>query len=578
MKIKTKLTLGVGLLFLLVILLAAVSTWYINALKKDTSNILSANYNTLEYSRNMILSLDEMKDDPGANVRFEDNLRKQKGNETEPGEKAATEQLERHFRQLQAGPADPAMPSLIRADISKIMLLNMQAIREKSDLASHTASTATVWIAITGMICFLIAFVLMVNLPGSIADPIKELIQSIREISAGNYHERVHFGSHNEFGELAGSFNAMAEKLEEYVGSRLDEVLMEKKRIDTLINNMRDPVIGLDENEKVLFANDETLRITGLRKEQLVGGQAADLAGRNDLIRILIRDIGREQTPPPQKKAPPLKIFADNKESYFEKEVVRISVIPTGETEKKEIGHVIILKNVTPFKELEFAKTNFIATVSHELKTPISSIQMGLELLRHNQTGALNTTQLQLLDSISDDSNRLLKITGELLNMTQVETGNIQLDIRKNNAHTVLKYALDATKTQAEQRHVRITVDADEPVPDLKMDAEKTAWVLTNFITNAIRYSPEYSEIILSLKKRENALFFSVKDFGKGIGRRYIEKIFDRYFQVPGSPKSGSGLGLSISKDFIEAQGGSIGVESEEGQGSTFFFYFPFRI
>lgn len=573
MKVKTKLVLGVGLLFALIVLLTVVSTWYINALKQDTSNILTANYNTLEYSRNMILALDEMADNPEAANRFRQNLGKQKQNETEPGEKEATETVEKHFAYAVQDPKDSAIKSLIRRDISELMRLNMAAIERKSEIAGGTAQTATFWLSITGTLCFLIAFTLLVNLPGSIANPIRELTESIRQIAAQNYHQRVHFEGHSEFGELAKSFNTMAEKLEEYAGSRLSQLIMEKKRIETLINNMHDPVIGIDEHGKILFANAETLKITGLKKDEVIGGNIYEIAHSNDLIRILIRDLDSTRL---HSKEEPLKIYADNKESYFEKETVGISITPTGETGKKNIGHVILLKNVTPFKELDFAKTNFIATVSHELKTPIASIQMSIQVLKHVATGSLNDEQLQLLDSISEDSQRLLKITGELLNMTQVETGKIQLNIQHCDPYSIIAYAVNAAKTQAEQKKIDIEIKADRDFPSIRLDSEKTAWVLTNFITNAVRYSPENSKVLLSLQKRDNRLCFFVQDFGRGIEAQYKERIFDRYFQIPGSSKSGSGLGLAISRDFIEAQGGNIGVETNPGLGSTFFFCFPY--
>ena len=160
--------------------------------------------------------------------------------------------------------------------------------------------------------------------------------------------------------------------------------------------------------------------------------------------------------------------------------------------------------------------------------------------------------------------------------MSQIETGNMQLNMQRNDSKHILQYAIDATKTQAEQKHITITELIDNDLPLINIDAEKTTWVLINFITNAIRYSTENSEIKISLKKSENRLLFSVKDFGKGIEERYRERIFDRYFQIPGSAKSGTGLGLSISKDFIETQGGTIGVVSAQGLGSTFYFDFPF--
>ncbi|WP_439554224.1 ATP-binding protein [Flavobacterium macrobrachii] len=565
MRIKTKLNLGVGLLFVLIIVLSLVSAFYIYSIKKDTQNILKANYETLEYSRNMLSSLDEIEvNETKAILIFETNLKKQIANITEVVEDKVTYDLQRKFHILEQDRNNATLKSQIRNDIFEIMKLNMNAIKVKSDIAKKTAETANLWIAIVGSLCFLIAFNLLVNLPNNIANPIKELTASIKEIANRNYSERVHFYNHNEYGDLAKSFNTMAEKLEEYSNSNLHKLTFEKKRLETLINNMHDPIIGLDSEGVILFVNDEALKIIGLRQEEVIGLSATTLALKNDLMRSLI--INELESP----KAHPMKIFADGKESYFEKETVNITITPTGEDKSIDIGNVIILRNITIFKELDFAKTNFIATVSHELKTPISSIKLSLQLLEKSETGAINDEQKQLIESIKEDSQRLLKITGELLDISQLETGNIHLNIEKSNPYNIVNYAIDAVKVQAEQKQIELIIDTEKDVPEVKADSEKTGWVLINFLTNAITYSSNQSKIIVKLKKENNQVVFQVIDYGKGIDKRYQSKVFDKYFQIPGSNKSGTGLGLAISKEFIEAQNGSISVESELGLGSTF--------
>lgn len=567
MRIKTKLNLGVGLLFLMIIILSLVSAYSVFLIKQDTENILKSNYNTLEYSRNMIFALDGIKSGSKETIQnFEENLEKQTQNITEPGEKQATEKLKASFALLDKNNADESVKAQIRQDIFAIMKLNLDAIKQKSDIAKHSAETANLSIAIVGTLCFLIAFNLLVNLPNNIANPIRELTQSIKEIANKNYSERVHFTSHSEFGDLAKSFNTMAQKLEEYHDSNVYKLLFEKKRLETLINNMNDPIIGLDNEGIVLFVNDEALKIIGLKSEDIIGKPASKLAVSNDLIRSLIL----KETETTKKQA--LKIFAHGKESYFEKEIHNITITPTGEEKEINIGDVIILRNITLFKELDFAKTNFIATVSHELKTPIASIKLSLQLLENAKTGNMNDDQKQLVESIKDDSQRLLKITGELLNLSQLETGNIQLNIGKSNPQEIVKYAVEAVKVQADQKQIQLVVDANENLKNVKADAEKTGWVLINYLSNAIRYSSEKSTILIKLKEENNQMFFQVIDTGKGIDPRYKDRVFDKYFQVPGSQKSGTGLGLAISKEFIEAQNGSVGVESNLGLGSTFWF------
>ncbi|MDA6071996.1 ATP-binding protein [Flavobacterium sp. AC] len=569
MRIKTKLNLGVGLLFLMIIILSLVSGYSVFLIKADTENILKANYNTLEYSRNMILSLDETKMTTDKKLHtFREYLAKQTQNVTEPGEKEATANLEKSFALLEKNSSNEALKTQIRQDIFAIMKLNLDAIKQKSDIAKHTAETANLWIAIVGTLCFLIAFNLLINLPNNIANPIKELTQSIKEIANKNYSERVHFTNHNEYGDLAKSFNTMAQKLQEYNNSNLYKLFFEKKRLETLINNMHDPIIGLDNEGTILFANDEALKIIGMKSEDVIGHSASTLALSNDLIRSLIL---KELATDSQKKQP-MKIFAHGKESYFDKETINITITPTGEEKEINIGDVIILRNITLFKELDFAKTNFIATVSHELKTPIASIKLSLQLLENAKTGDMNDDQKQLVESIKDDSQRLLKITGELLNLSQLETGNIQLNIEKSNPYAIVNYATEAVKVQADQKQIKLIIDADENLQDVKADSEKTGWVLINYLSNAITYSSEKSTIIIKLKNENNQIVFQVIDTGKGIETRFKDKIFDKYFKIPGSQKSGTGLGLAISKEFIEAQNGTVGVESNLGLGSTFWF------
>lgn len=571
MKIKTKLISGVGLLFAFIILLAVTSGYYINRLKSDTNNILQANYNTLEYARNMLLSLENIpQNDNDAIGDFEKNLQQQKRNVTEKGELEITKKIEQHFLQLKANPSEATLLSYIRNDVAELMRLNMQAIGYKSDIANTTADDAVFWISVTGTACFLIAFVLFVNLPGNIANPIKNLTESIKQIANQNYKQRVHFETHDEFGELAKSFNSMAQKLEEYSESKLDKIIKGKKRIETLINNMHDPVIGIDENQNVLFANDEALKISGLTNENFVGKPIKDIAVNNDLVRDLIKDLIHPELKKGSEKS--MKIFADGKESYFEKEIIDINIIPTGEQESQLIGHVIMLRNITLFKELDLAKTNFIGTVSHEFKTPISSIKMSLQLLENERIGHLNEEQTQLVESIKDDSNRLLKITGELLNLSQVESGNIQLSIKPSDPIKMLQYTIEATKNQAERKKIKVEISAPSHLPKVQADNEKTTWVLINLLSNAIRYSYENSVISLKITQENNKIIFEVKDTGIGISEKYKNKVFDRYFRVPGTQKEGTGLGLAISKEFIEAQGGNITVESELGLGSAFSF------
>lgn len=569
MKIKTKLTLGVGLLFLLIVLLSVIGSVYINKLKSDTEKILTANYNSLEFSKNMLLALDKISTDSAIAIKdFRKNNALQEKNLTEFGEKEATQNLNLHFSSYLQQPTNEK-EKLIREDLAKIMSLNMKGIERKSDIAIITAENATFWIVSIGTVCFLIAFILLFNLPQTIAEPIKQLTSSIKQIANKNYNERVHFKGSEEFNDLANSFNIMAEKLQEYESSTLSTQLMDKKRIETLVNNMHDAVIGLDENHFIYLINDEALKITNLRKEEIIGKTAHEVAINNDLVRELLKNIDH-----PVKE--PIKIVTDNKENYFEQEIVPINIAKTGEKEKKYIGKVILLRNITPFKELDFAKTNFIATISHELKTPISAIKMGVQLLGNQKFGELNDQQKELLKSINEDGQRLLDITSELLNLSQVETGNIRLHIESCSPKNIVQTAIKNVEKLTEQKNITINFQCSLEENNLvSADFDKTVWVMNNFLSNAIKHSFQDENIRIVVEKSDSFVTFSITDTGSGIDEKYQRQIFDRYFQVPGEHQNGTGLGLAISKNFIEKQNGEIGVNSSLNQGSTFYFKLP---
>ena len=559
-RLKTKLSLGLVFLFIVILLFGVLGLFYINRLSKEGRLVLQNNHESLVYCNRMLQSLEDLRTSKEAQGIFRDNLGKQQANITEAGEREATEELTKNFNELLTDPADPSNYADIRRSIYKIQDLNEMAIVRKNAVAQNTAESAKDILTIIFTILTLVAFTFIFNLPGIISGPIRSLSEGIREIAGKNYKKRIYLKQDDEFGDLANAFNIMAGKLDEYESSNLAKIKFEKSRIETIINQMRDGIIGLDEKRNFLFLNAVAEKLLGLKEPEIAGRYAPDIALTNDLVRTLLLDD-------PGKKD--LKIFADNKESYFSKDILDVT------NNEAIIGQVIVLRNITPFHELNEAKTNFIATVSHELKTPISSIKMSARLLTDLRVGDLNGEQGELIRGITDDADRLLKITGELLNLSQVETGNIQLKLQPADPGIIVEQALQAVQFQAQQKRIHIHPSIEANLPSIQADLEKTSWVLINFLTNAIKYSPEESGIEVVASRKDNKVEFVVRDHGRGIDAKYLPRIFDRYFKVPGThDRNGTGLGLSISKEFIEAQGGQIWVGSLLGDGSQFGFAF----
>lgn len=558
MTLQNKIALGTTFLFLMLLLIGGISMYYISEQKNVTQEVLKDNYESLNYCHGMLNLVN--REDPAqqkAHQGFDAYLRLQEKNVTEKGESAATAALRKAFEQVDR---DSSAILKVRQNILKILQINLQAIRRKNDIAIRAAQQAKLYISTLSGFLFLIGFTFVLNFPGLIAGPIRRFNEAIQELSRKNYTYRMHIDTADEFGELAGAINQMAGKLDEYEHSNLAQLMFEKKRAEAVINSLDDASIGMDKNQTILFANQKALQLLGLEAENTIGQTALDIVQHNDLLKFILDNPSGTS---------PFKIVMDNRENYFLLDSYKIQV-------DEEPGTVFVLKNITTFLEKDVAKTNFLATISHELKTPISGIKLGLQLLENPKTGALNPNQVQLLNDIRGESDRLLRITSELLNMTQLETGKIDLTLQANDPAELVRTALQALYPQSQDKKLQISTRFAPQLPKVWSDPEKTIWVLINLLSNAIRHASEGDHLMVDIEAiPDRQIHFSIQDQGPGIAPEYQDKIFEKYVKAPGSKSSGTGLGLAISKDFVEAMGGKIGVVSQLGQGANFYFDLP---
>ncbi|PUZ28526.1 PAS domain-containing sensor histidine kinase [Chitinophaga parva] len=562
-RLKTKITLGVLFLYLMLALVSVVGVLLLRGQNEKSRMILQDNYESLEDCQNMLRALEQMTDNrQQAMTAFDRNLMAEESNLTETGEARAAHDVRVAFTALQNDSAHQEQYfKPIRQGIANIMAVNMRAIKEKHVKSNKTGDHALIYIAVIIGVCFMLGFTFVFNFPGYIANPIRELTEGIKNIAQKKYSQRLYFKSDDEFGDLAEAFNTMAAQLDQYEHSNLARIMFEKKRAEAVISSLKDATIGFDANDTILFANQPALDLLNMKERDLVGFAASVAAKNNDLLRTIIHQQAHE----------PLKIVVDGKECFFVQEVIDIH------QEEARTGYVIILKNITSFLEHDQAKTRFIATISHELKTPLAASDFSLKLLEDERIGTLSGEQKELVESLKQDNRRMIRIVSELLDLSQVESGNIQLQVTPVFASGIVKYALDAVTNAAARADIRIDVQVADNLPPILADVEKSAWVLVNLLTNAIRYSKPGSTVTLAVTVTDTReLQFSVRDTGKGIAPAFREKIFERFFKVPGAQHpQGTGLGLAISREFIDAQGGRIGVESEEGKGSLFYFMLP---
>jgi len=559
--VKNKIWLGTMFLFMLLLLTGATSIFFMFKIKSDSKNVLQDNYETLGFCHTMQqqLTLLDSNYDRAISV-FGQALAKQKKNITEPGEAAATDSVQALFNRLKAGDTGRRTLAEIQNQILRILTLNMRAISSKNMKAEDAADNALTVILSIAAVIFLLSLSFILNFPSIVTAPINKLLVGIHEIANKNYQHRVHIDNKDEFGKLADSFNEMAGKLENFESSNLNKLMFEKSRAEAVINSLKDPSIGIDRNNTVLFANSQSLQLLGMQSADIVGKPVSEVKQRNDLFRYLLESEDRV----------PFKVVVDNRENYYTKEMIDVEQGSSKNT-------VIVLKNITSFKELDVAKTNFIATISHELKTPLASSDLSLKLLEDERVSNLTPEQKDLIASLKNDNRRMLKILSELLNMSQVESGRIQLTITTFDPAAITASSILAVENAAREKEITIKNLSDQNLPSIQGDADKTTWVLNNLLTNAIKYSHQHGTIEVSAVQKNGEIVFSVTDHGAGIDMNYLPRLFERYYQVPGSKEKGTGLGLAISKDFIEAQGGKIWVTSEIANGSVFYFSLPAR-
>jgi signal transduction histidine kinase len=544
--VKNKIRLGTIFLFVLVVILGGSSLYYLNKIKNESRNVIKANYESIDYGHKMQLALDAYQmGQPSALDSLTKYIGKQALNITEPGEKEITEKLVKDFEGFIKS-RNPSLP-VISDDIQQILTINMNAIKVKNARAEESAESAlALQVMIVGVI-LIVGLTFAYNFPSVITDPINRITEGIQAISNKNYAHRIHIESKDEFASLAEAYNLMAERLEYFENSNLNKLMFEKSRAEAVINSLKDASIGIDKDGQILFANSEALQLLNLSAGDLVGKQESDIRKRNDLFRHLMESTGQA----------PFKIVVDGKENFFMREMVEVA-------QEKSTSRVIVLKNITSFKELDVAKTNFIATVSHELKTPLAASDLSIKLLEDERINQLTPDQQELVNTIKGNNQRMLKILSELLNMSQVETGKIKMTLEDVDLKTVIESSLEAVLPVATQKQITLVHDGGYSLPTVEGDKDKLIWVLNNFLSNAITYAPAGSVITVDTATTGEAIQVSVKDQGPGIEEKYQEKIFERYFQVPGrSDAKGSGIGLAISKEFISAMGGKVWVKSE---------------
>lgn len=507
--------------------------------------------------------------------RFEKNLAVERNSVTLPGLKELNDQLATNYHAFLAlidtpqavrSPKDQparqnfsAMVANMNALLDKIRDLNYKAVLNTSNDVQQSARSVTRLLIVGMAVVIAISFYTFFQLSRSILQPIQLLTRATRELGEGHPPSPVPVVSRDELGELAVAFNKMAAQLEEYRQSTSAEIILLHRTMETTLASFPDPIFVLNRDGGIELKNPAaddlaaTLQLNGQLPDPLQATARRTLETGESFLPHSFNEVVSYRVHNTEKSFLPRILAMRNKENVLS-------------------GVAVVLYDVTRFRLLDSAKTDLVATVSHELNTPLTSVRMALHLLLEPGVGALTSRQDELLQTARNDTERLLRILNDLLDLARLEEGNAGLRRENISAVELLRSVLEETADKISSRGLRVSCSIQPDLPDVLVDRQRISHVFTNLVTNAIKHSPVGGEIHLNAARaEENAVEFTVSDQGSGIPEEYQARIFDRFFRVPDQEKTGAGLGLSIAREITVAHGGRIGVRSSPGRGSTFF-------
>jgi signal transduction histidine kinase len=450
----------------------------------------------------------------------------------------------------------------VKDTAQQIIQINQDNMVDADQRARKVSTESTRYMIIAVIAGLAGAFYFAWRLQRSILEPIHTLTGVSKELGDGKLDQVVPVMTQDELGQLADAFNKMATKLRAYRQVMGDQILQARQMTEITFSAFPDPIVVLSANGLISFANPAAN--TFLFKLGMKDGLPS---GVQEVVDRVI------------KGAPDYLPTSFDRVLVFRVDDQEMFVLPRVIGMRDESGSIfgaaVVLQDVTRLRLLDEVKTNLVSTVSHELKTPLTSVRMGLHLLLEERIGSLNSKQTELLLAAREDSERLLRMINDLLDLAKLESGRSILPTRPTEPRELVRTAEEDLRTLVESRGSKLVSKISPELPLVSVDSRQIAHVFSNFVSNAVKYAKPGEEIVLRAKNQDGNVRFSVIDHGPGIAPQFQAQLFDRFFRVPGSENTGAGLGLAIAKEIVLTQGGHIGVQSTPGQGSEFYFDLP---
>jgi len=452
--------------------------------------------------------------------------------------------------------------SEIKDAADEILQMNQKNMSEANDRARRTAAQVRKRMVILLLAGTAAAAAFISFSRKWVMRPIQRLIRSTEEIRRGNLDFVVPSQSWDEIGQLSESFNIMAASLREFRRTDQAKLLRIQRATQQAFDSLPDAVAVVDTEGRIEVATEAAKTIFFMKPGAVLS--ELPFSWMTELFNQAVR-TGRRAAFEDGKA---MQQFIRGEEKYF-----RPEALPILDDNRLTTGAIMMLKDVTLLRQQDEIKKGVIRTVSHQLKTPLTSIQMAIHLLLEEKVGALTEKQAELLVAAREDSERLHEILNNLLDISRLEAGRAQLDLRKALPSLIVLDAIEPHRRAAHDRGIVLQTDIDKNLPDVWVDRTRIDHVFGNLLSNALNHTPPGGRIIISASAGETEVRFRISDTGEGIPAPFLPRLFEPFFRIPGREnETGAGLGLAIAKEIVEVHGGSMGVESREGEGSTFTF------
>jgi len=603
--LKGKISTNNVFLVLVIVMIGILSSFNVYRLSGEIDGLITNNYKSINAATNMTEAI-ETQDKAileyisfqnkssidtiyNSNEEFYKWLNMEKNNITEVGEENVANKISddyllfvKSFSKLQdyqsthSGNENIKFYNLrvstlvvnVKDDLVTLTKINEKAMFNGRNNAKSNAVNAMYLILLISSMAAISGLIISLICTNKSLRPIYLLTRTIKSVKEGALNKQAPIINEDEIGMLAKEFNKMTSRLYEFEQSTTGKLLSERNKSIAIVKSITDPLIVLDASYKIQLLNDSGENIFGVLEQNIINSHFLETIGNMELYDYIFLVVNNKGT-----NAEKIINFQVNEKTYF----FNIIVTVVNDKENKTNGIVVLLKNITEYKQLEKVRTDFIATISHEFKTPLTSIMMGIGLILEKNVGTINEKQEELLDTIKEETEKLTVLVSDLLKLSKIQSDQAVYNIKPYPITNIVGECVKNYLAQAKNNGIILENSIKEELPDVVVDEAKITWVLNNLVSNALKYTNSGGKIVIDAFIAGEKMKVFVKDNGKGIPREYHERIFERFVKISAYDTEflSSGIGLSIAKEIVEAHGGTIYCESEVSKGSTFIFTLP---